>query len=80
MTVASYQGDAYPLRLSEGDVFYQNLGYYSWIQIVEVNPLPRGASFGELGKNLSPSKSRSSRICEYVPEYVARSFVAGKHS
>jgi hypothetical protein len=29
-----------------------------WKRIVQVNPLPRGASVGELGKNLSPSNLR----------------------
>jgi hypothetical protein len=31
---------------------------FSWKRIVGVNPLPRGASVGELGKNISPSNLR----------------------
>jgi hypothetical protein len=36
--------------------FYRNSRLYSWNRIVGVNSLPRGASVGELGKNLTPSK------------------------
>jgi hypothetical protein len=67
MTVASFSGDAFPLRHSEGDVFTR-IRDFSWNRIVGVNPLPRGASVGELGKNLSPSKRRSYRIREYIHE------------
>jgi hypothetical protein len=56
-------------RHSEGDIFYRNSEDLSWKQIVGVNPLPRGASVvEELGKNLSPSKRQSCRICEYIHE------------
>jgi hypothetical protein len=58
MTVARFRGDACTLRRFQGDVFYRNSKNCSWKQIVGVNPLPRGASVGELGKNLSPSKLR----------------------
>jgi hypothetical protein len=60
-TVVIYPEDACPLRRSEGDVFLPEFEIYSWNRIVGVNPLPRGASFGELGKNLTPSKRR---ICQ----------------
>jgi hypothetical protein len=68
MTVANFPGDACPLRRSKGDVFYRNSRFSSWNQIVEVNPLPRGASVGELGKNLTPSKRRICRIREKIRE------------
>jgi hypothetical protein len=37
---------------------------FSWKQIVGVNPLPRGASVGELGKILAPSKRRIVEVHE----------------
>jgi hypothetical protein len=83
MTVAHYLGGACPLWHSEGDVFYRNSGYYLCKRIVGVNPLPRGASVGELGKNLSPSKRRICWIHEYIREYASRRefcFVARKCS
>jgi hypothetical protein len=59
-TVARNLEDACPLRRSEGDVFTRIQGY-SWNRIVGVNPLPRGASVGEFGKTLTPSKHR---VCQ----------------
>jgi hypothetical protein len=56
-TVAKNLEDACPLRRFEGDVFTRIQGC-SRNQIVRVNPLPRGASVGEFGKNLTPSKRR----------------------
>jgi hypothetical protein len=44
MTITRFKGDSYPLRRSEGDVFYCNLRYCSWKWKVRVNPIPRGAS------------------------------------
>jgi hypothetical protein len=58
MTVARNPKDACPLRRSEGDVFTR-IREFSWNQIVGVNPLPWGASVGELGKNLTPSKRQA---------------------
>jgi hypothetical protein len=54
-TVARYPEDACPLWRSEGDIFTE-FQKSSWNRIVEVNPLPRGASVGEFRKKLSPSK------------------------
>jgi hypothetical protein len=68
MTVAVFPGDVCPLQRSDGDVFYQNSRFYSWNRIVGVNPLPRGASVGELDKKLAPSKCRICRIHENVRE------------
>jgi hypothetical protein len=36
--------------------FFTRIQEFSWNRIIRVNPLPRGASVGELGKNLTPSK------------------------
>jgi hypothetical protein len=63
MTVASFPGDVCPLRHSKGDVFTE-VQKFSWKWIVGVNPLPRGASVGELGKTLTPSKHRIIEIHE----------------
>jgi hypothetical protein len=63
-TVVSFSEDACPLRHSEGDVFFTKVQKFSWKQIVGVNPLPRGASVGELGKSLKPSKRRIAEIHE----------------
>ena len=63
----AFQGGACTLRRSEGGVFYRNPESFSWKRIVGVNPLPRGASVGELGKNLSPSKLR---ICQDIGEFT----------
>jgi hypothetical protein len=41
--------------------FFTRIQGFSWNRIVEVNPLPRGASVGELGKNLTPSKRQVCR-------------------
>jgi hypothetical protein len=60
-TVASFPEDVCPLRCSEGDVFTK-VQKFSWKRIVGVNPLPRGASVGELGKSLAPSKCRIAEI------------------
>jgi hypothetical protein len=57
MTVVSFPEEVCPLRRSEGDVFTR-IREFSWNRIIRVNPLPRGASVGELGKNLTPSKRR----------------------
>jgi hypothetical protein len=38
--------------------FFTKVQKLSWKRIVGVNPLPRGASVGELGKILAPSKRR----------------------
>jgi hypothetical protein len=63
LTVASFPRDACPLRRSEGDVFTIILKF-SWKQIVGVNPLPQGASVGEFGKTLTPSKRHIVEIHE----------------
>jgi hypothetical protein len=77
MTVVSFPGDACPLRRSEGDVFLPEFGTFSWNWTVEVNPLPRGASVGELGKktfhprnvgftefiSISANKPRDEKFC-----------------
>jgi hypothetical protein len=59
-TVARNPEDACQLRRSEGDVFYQNSRVF-----VESDhrsqPASLGASVGELGKNLTPSKRR---VCQ----------------
>jgi hypothetical protein len=41
--------------------FFTRIQKFSWKQIVGVNPLPRGASVGEFGKNVTPSKRRVCR-------------------
>jgi hypothetical protein len=41
--------------------FFTRFQKFSWNRIIGVNPLPRGASVGELGKNLTPSKRRVCR-------------------
>jgi hypothetical protein len=71
MTIAEFQGDTCPLTF-RGWRFYRNSEDFSWKRIVGVNPLPQGASVGELGKNLSPSKCRSCLIREYVAENLFR--------
>jgi hypothetical protein len=64
--------------------FFTRIQEFSWNQIVGVNPLPRGASVGELGKNLTPSKCR---VCRNSwdkfanrPRDESTSFVKVKHS
>jgi hypothetical protein len=42
--------------------FFTEFQSFSWNRIVGVNPLPRGASVGEFGKTLSPSKRRVWKI------------------
>jgi hypothetical protein len=42
--------------------FFTRVRRFLWKRIVGVNPLPRGASVGELGKTLSPSKCRIAEI------------------
>jgi hypothetical protein len=44
--------------------FFARVRGFSWKRIVGVNPLPRGASVGELGKILSPSKCQIAEIHE----------------
>jgi hypothetical protein len=48
MTVDSFLEDVCPLQRSEGDIFIR-IQKFLWKRIVEVNPLPRGASVGEFG-------------------------------
>jgi hypothetical protein len=38
--------------------FFTRIQKFSWKRIIGINPLPRGASVGEFGKNLTPSKRR----------------------
>jgi hypothetical protein len=71
MIVASFPGYACPLQRSEGDVFTR-IQDFLWNRIVRVNPLPRGTSVGESGKNLSPSKRRIYRIRKYICELASR--------
>jgi hypothetical protein len=44
--------------------FFTRVRRFSWKRIIGVDPLPREASVGELGKTLSPSKSRIPEIHE----------------
>jgi hypothetical protein len=57
MTIVSFPEDACPLWRSEGDIFYKNSKVFAESDRA-VNPLPQGASVGEFGKNLTPSKRR----------------------
>jgi hypothetical protein len=83
MTAVRNPKDACPLWHSEGDIFTR-IQKFSWNPIVGVNLLPRGASVGELGKNLTPSKRR---VCqnswdkfENHPRDESTYFVKVKHS
>jgi hypothetical protein len=82
-TVTRNPEDACQLWRSEGDVFTR-IQEFSWNLIVGVNPLPQGASVGELGKTLTPSKRR---LCRNSIDKFANhsrdensSFVKVKHS
>jgi hypothetical protein len=64
LTLQSQEGDACILRCSEGDIFYHNSGGFSWKWIIGVNPLPRGATIGELGYNHYPRNFGDDDILE----------------
>jgi hypothetical protein len=47
-----------------GRHFFTRVRRFSWKLIVGVNPIPRGASVGELDKTTSPSNRQSVKIHE----------------
>jgi hypothetical protein len=44
--------------------FFTEILRFSWNQIVEVNPLPRGASVGEFRKTCHPRNVEINEVCE----------------
>jgi hypothetical protein len=70
-TVARFLEDVCPLRRSEGDVFYRSSKVFMEMD-VGVNPLPRGASVGELGKTLSVIWTSLGPLPRWVPGPTTR--------
>jgi hypothetical protein len=64
MTVASFAGDACPLRHSEGDVFYRNSRFVRGIGLSESTRFPEGLvlGIGQKPFTLETSVLQSSRI------------------